>query len=171
MISNIGLHNEEVKMVNIMLTDLYLVFGGTPEMSSLTEQADGRRKSFSLFQVPNKTSLYGFACAFWNYTLNDWSTYGCFKENRSNGLLTCHCNHTTNFAALWVNSTSMVQSALILTHLGLNVTHDFIMMILFLFQSFRENYEYVALDRISIIGLSLSILGLVISIIHHTKEK
>ncbi|XP_076736642.1 adhesion G-protein coupled receptor G7-like [Maylandia zebra] len=38
--------------------------------------------------------------------------------------------------------------------------------------SYRENYEYAkALDVISIVGLSLSILGLVVTIIYHIKEK
>ncbi|XP_017164566.1 adhesion G-protein coupled receptor G7 [Poecilia reticulata] len=37
--------------------------------------------------------------------------------------------------------------------------------------SFRENYEYAeALGVLSIVGLSFSILGLVITIIHHLKE-
>ena len=41
-----------------------------------------------------------------------------------------------------------------------------------MFQSFREKYEYAeALDVISIVGLSFSILGLVITTIHHVKEK
>lgn len=44
-------------------------------------------------------------------------------------------------------------------------------LVLFLFQSFRQDYKYVTLDWISKIGLSFSILGLVISIIHHMKEK
>lgn len=40
-----------------------------------------------------------------------------------------------------------------------------------MFQSFREKYEYAeALDTISIVGLSFSILGLVVTIIHHIKE-
>ncbi|KAM9349992.1 adhesion G-protein coupled receptor G7-like [Symphorus nematophorus] len=83
-------------------------------------------------------SLYDFACVFWNYSLDEWSTDGCSKGNTSDGLVTCFCNHTTNFAALWV---------------------------------FREKYEYAeALDWISIIGLSVSILGLVLTIIHHIKE-
>ncbi|KAL3999939.1 fanconi anemia core complex subunit protein [Sarotherodon galilaeus] len=38
--------------------------------------------------------------------------------------------------------------------------------------SYRENYEYAeALGVISIVGLSLSILGLVVTIIYHIKEK
>lgn len=55
-----------------------------------------------LFQMINGTSLYEFACVFWNYELNDWSTDGCSKGNTSDGFLRCFCNHTTNFAALWV---------------------------------------------------------------------
>ncbi|KAK2917241.1 hypothetical protein Q8A73_003987 [Channa argus] len=89
--------------------------------------------------VMNGTSLYDFACVFWNYSLEDWSTVGCSKGNASDGVLRCFCNHTTNFAALW---------------------------------SFRENYEYAeALGVISIIGLSISIVCLVVTIIYHIKEK
>ncbi|XP_078021840.1 adhesion G-protein coupled receptor G7 isoform X2 [Epinephelus lanceolatus] len=88
--------------------------------------------------VMDGTSLFDFACVFWDYSLEDWSTAGCSKGNASDGLLRCFCNHTTNFAALW---------------------------------SFRENYEYAeALNIISIVGLSLSILGLVVTIIHHLKD-
>lgn len=54
------------------------------------------------FQMINGTSLYEFACVFWDYELNDWSTDGCSKGNTSDGFLRCFCNHTTNFAALWV---------------------------------------------------------------------
>ncbi|XP_070968260.1 adhesion G-protein coupled receptor G7-like [Oncorhynchus clarkii lewisi] len=49
--------------------------------------------------VPN-TSLYDFACVSWNYTLKDWSTFGCSKVNHSEDGLQCFCNHTTNFAVL-----------------------------------------------------------------------
>ncbi|CDQ80662.1 unnamed protein product [Oncorhynchus mykiss] len=48
---------------------------------------------------PN-TSLYDFACVWWNYTLKDWSTFGCSKVNHSEDGLRCFCNHTTNFAVL-----------------------------------------------------------------------
>lgn len=45
-------------------------------------------------------------------------------------------------------------------------------LILFLFQSFRENYDYPeALDYISILGLSISALGLVVTIVHHIRER
>ncbi|XP_028998935.1 mucin-2 [Betta splendens] len=84
------------------------------------------------------TSLYDFACVFWDFSLQDWSTAGCYKANTSYGELRCFCNHTTNFAALW---------------------------------SFRQNHEYAeALGIISIVGLSISIVGLVITIIHHINE-
>uniref|UniRef100_A0A8C8LV74 Uncharacterized protein n=1 Tax=Oncorhynchus tshawytscha TaxID=74940 RepID=A0A8C8LV74_ONCTS len=49
--------------------------------------------------VPN-ASLYDFACVSWNYTLKDWSTFGCYKVNHSEDGLQCFCNHTTNFAVL-----------------------------------------------------------------------
>lgn len=59
-----------------------------------------------LSQMLNGTLLYDFACVFWNYDVSDWSTDGCSKGNASDGLLRCFCNHTTNFAALWVNLTT-----------------------------------------------------------------
>ncbi|XP_072235399.1 adhesion G-protein coupled receptor G7 [Leuresthes tenuis] len=82
--------------------------------------------------------LHDFSCVFWNYSLQDWSTDGCSKRDASDGVLSCLCNHTTNFAALW---------------------------------SFREKHEYAeALGTLSITGLSFSILGLVVTLIHHVKE-
>ncbi|XP_045553926.1 adhesion G-protein coupled receptor G7 isoform X2 [Salmo salar] len=48
----------------------------------------------------HNASLYDFACVSWNYTLKDWSTYGCSKVNHSEDGLRCFCNHTTNFAVL-----------------------------------------------------------------------
>lgn len=39
-------------------------------------------------------------------------------------------------------------------------------------QSFREKYEYAkALDWISIIGLCFSVVGLVVTIVHHLEYK
>lgn len=44
--------------------------------------------------------------------------------------------------------------------------------LLLLFQTFRENYEYAqALGWISIVGLSFSVLGLVVAILYHVEEK
>ncbi|XP_071383555.1 adhesion G-protein coupled receptor G7 [Centroberyx affinis] len=88
--------------------------------------------------ITAKTKLYDYACVFWDYSLGDWSTQGCTKDNASEGVLRCFCNHTTNFAAL---------------------------------MSFREHHEYAeALNYISIIGLSFSIIGLIITIIHRIRE-
>ncbi|XP_040888717.1 adhesion G-protein coupled receptor G7 [Toxotes jaculatrix] len=87
----------------------------------------------------DRTSLHDFACVFWNYSVEDWSTAGCSKGNASDGVMRCFCNHTTNFAALW---------------------------------SYRATYEYAhALDLISIVGLSLSIVGFAVTIIHHIIDR
>ncbi|XP_064826076.1 adhesion G-protein coupled receptor G7-like [Oncorhynchus masou masou] len=81
--------------------------------------------------VPN-TSLYDFACVWWNYTLKDWSTFGCYKVNHSEDGLQCCCNHTTNFAVL---------------------------------MSFRRDFKYAeALNWITILGCSMSIIGLSLTI-------
>eukprot|EP00063_Salmo_salar_P064476 XP_014039311.1 PREDICTED: adhesion G-protein coupled receptor G7-like [Salmo salar] len=81
--------------------------------------------------VPN-ASLYDFACVSWNYTLKDWSTYGCSKVNHSEDSLQCFCNHTTNFAVLML---------------------------------FRRDFKYAeALNWITILGCSMSIIGLSLTI-------
>uniref|UniRef100_A0A8C7NZS0 Adhesion G-protein coupled receptor G7-like n=1 Tax=Oncorhynchus mykiss TaxID=8022 RepID=A0A8C7NZS0_ONCMY len=81
--------------------------------------------------VPN-TSLHDFACVSWNYTLKDWSTFGCSKVNHSEDGLQCFCNHTTNFAVL---------------------------------MSFRRDFKYAeALNWITILGCSMSIIGLSLTI-------
>lgn len=123
------------------------------------------------FQMINGTSLYEFACVFWNYELNDWSTDGCSKGNSSDGFLRCFCNHTTNFAALWVMINFRAASHIIKGFLNQEKWHGD-SLIIFLLQSFRENYEYAkALDWISIIGLCVSMMGLVVTIVHHLKYK
>ena len=53
--------------------------------------------------VSNKV-LHDFACVFWDYSLNDWSTKGCSKVSLPTGSLQCRCNHTTNFAVLMVST-------------------------------------------------------------------
>ncbi|KAJ8346297.1 hypothetical protein SKAU_G00304900 [Synaphobranchus kaupii] len=79
--------------------------------------------------------LQDFACVFWDYDVQDWSTEGCTKQSRSPGSLGCTCNHTTNFAVL---------------------------------MSFRDNYSYAEeLNWISIIGCSLSIAGVSLTIMFY----
>ncbi|KAL1022093.1 hypothetical protein UPYG_G00022110 [Umbra pygmaea] len=78
-------------------------------------------------------SLYDFACVSWDYTLDDWSTYGCSKVNNSEDTLQCFCNHTTNFAVLMV---------------------------------YRRDFTYAeAHNWITILGCSMSIIGLSLTII------
>ncbi|XP_065279654.1 adhesion G-protein coupled receptor G7 [Emys orbicularis] len=43
--------------------------------------------------------LHNYACVFWDYSANDWSTTGCTKEGNKTELR-CRCNHTTSFAVL-----------------------------------------------------------------------
>ncbi|XP_036420956.1 adhesion G-protein coupled receptor G7 [Colossoma macropomum] len=51
-------------------------------------------------------SIQDIACVFWDYNRTDWSTEGCnkvtksFSSSDSFAVLTCSCNHTTNFAML-----------------------------------------------------------------------
>ena len=53
-------------------------------------------------------------CVFWDFKLKsghgDWSGDGCNYRGSSNGLVTCHCNHITNFAMLMVLNITMLVS-------------------------------------------------------------
>ena len=46
------------------------------------------------------------ACVFWEFLANngvgDWSQTGCTHIGFSQGIVTCHCSHLTNFAILMV---------------------------------------------------------------------
>ncbi|XP_010840259.1 PREDICTED: probable G-protein coupled receptor 128 [Bison bison bison] len=44
--------------------------------------------------------LHSYACVYWNFSMKDWDTHGCHKQEGTDGFLHCHCNHTTNFAVL-----------------------------------------------------------------------
>ncbi|XP_046887500.1 adhesion G-protein coupled receptor G7-like [Hypomesus transpacificus] len=93
---------------------------------------------FKPVNVPT-TTLYDFACVFWNYNKSEWSTEGCSKVNVSSEALRCVCNHTTNFAAL---------------------------------MSYRVEYVYSeALDWITYLGCSMSVVGLVITIVFYVMTR
>ncbi|XP_072526968.1 adhesion G-protein coupled receptor G7 [Salminus brasiliensis] len=89
-------------------------------------------------QNVSDVTLHDFACVFWDYNQEDWSTKGCIKVLKpsaglNSSVLTCSCNHATNFAVL---------------------------------MSFSPNYKYSpALDAISITGCALSIAGLVLTLL------
>lgn len=44
--------------------------------------------------------LHSYACVYWNFSMKDWDTSGCYKERSNDGFLHCRCTHTTNFAVL-----------------------------------------------------------------------
>lgn len=50
--------------------------------------------------IERKKEFYSFACVYWNFIKKDWDTDGCFNGGYRDGVLYCHCNHTTNFAVL-----------------------------------------------------------------------
>ena len=41
-------------------------------------------------------------CASWDFTLQDWITDGCITIVEEDGIVTCNCDHLTNFAILVV---------------------------------------------------------------------
>ncbi|KAM8770508.1 adhesion G-protein coupled receptor G7 [Rhynchonycteris naso] len=77
----------------------------TQKVISGATDNDGGDQSASVEMAFRKQSIEGFnfhsfACVYWNFSVNDWATNGCFADERSDGFLLCHCNHTTNFAVL-----------------------------------------------------------------------
>ncbi|XP_069101076.1 uncharacterized protein [Argopecten irradians] len=83
-------------------------------------------------------------CAFWDFELNNklggWSTAGCVYNGQANGRDICLCDHLTNFAVL-IDFYGQAEPV--------DPDHDF------------------SLSIISLIGLSLSILGLSLTIISY----
>ncbi|XP_048868723.1 adhesion G-protein coupled receptor G7 isoform X2 [Brienomyrus brachyistius] len=108
---------------------------------SISSDTVGLRKTVPefvelLYQPPpiRNATLYDFACVFWDYSLGDWSTEGCFKSNRlsetdlARGMVGCVCNHTTSFSMLL---------------------------------SFRKDVKYSkAMDIITFVGCFLSVIAL-----------
>ena len=43
-------------------------------------------------------------CVSWDFTLRAWITEGCTTITGEDGIVTCDCNHLTNFAVLVVNN-------------------------------------------------------------------
>ncbi|KAL9989371.1 hypothetical protein ACROYT_G003913 [Oculina patagonica] len=90
-----------------------------------------------------QTDKGSVVCVYWDYSLNSkgggWSTDGCRLASRKNGTVTCECNHLTNFAVL------MDRSGISTDHAG----------------------HRKALEFITIIGCSLSLLGLLVTLILH----
>ena len=41
-------------------------------------------------------------CVSWDFTLQDWVSDGCNTTIGEGGVITCTCNHLTNFAVLVV---------------------------------------------------------------------
>lgn len=47
-------------------------------------------------------------CVSWNFTLQNWTTEGCTRTSSQGGVVTCSCNHLTNFAILVVSWKSVI---------------------------------------------------------------
>ena len=49
-------------------------------------------------------------CVFWDFSRNDWNREGCTIAEAvgADGIVTCQCNHLTNFAVLVVSVTLII---------------------------------------------------------------
>ncbi len=54
----------------------------------------------------NESDLNSIRCVSWDFELEDgvgdWSSEGCEYKEFQNNIVTCDCNHATNFAVLMV---------------------------------------------------------------------
>ena len=111
----------------------------------------------------NLSETIEYKCAFWNTSSNDWETFGC-RHYLLEDKHFCSCNHTTNFVLLIVKALKFIQ---LLYYSILN------------FKNFLNNPIYPsdcswcddALRYVSIIGSTLSILFLFLSIIEFAKTE
>ncbi|XP_066923598.1 adhesion G-protein coupled receptor G2-like [Clytia hemisphaerica] len=61
-------------------------------------------------------------CCFWNFTTDTWSNYGCHKVDRPSNrddVITCRCNHLTNFAVLLDVEQGVVYNPLALQYVSI----------------------------------------------------
>ncbi|XP_072294165.1 adhesion G protein-coupled receptor D2-like [Eucyclogobius newberryi] len=77
---------------------------------------------YTLLTSHKSKSAQQSVCAFWNFSLtqmNSWSSDGCSVVSADAGVVTCRCNHTTNFAVLmnYLESEWSPEEELILTKL------------------------------------------------------
>ncbi|XP_062611810.1 adhesion G-protein coupled receptor G4-like, partial [Saccostrea cucullata] len=100
----------------------------------------GGRFVTSVYKPDNDTA--DSVCGFWNHSFYDtsggWSTKGCQRIGEKNGRIVCQCDHLTNFAIL----------------LDVKGQSDVI-----------DSGNTLALSVITVIGLSLSILGLGLTVL------
>ncbi|XP_065115854.1 adhesion G-protein coupled receptor G7-like [Paramisgurnus dabryanus] len=111
--------------------------------------SDAMEVQFSVTPSDDPTmSLEDFACVFWSYSENDWSTEGCTKTKSFSGHAQCSCTpdqHEENF----------------------NLNKNFAVLM-----SFNINYQYSeTLNWISIAGCSLSILGLAVTAVYQIATR
>lgn len=61
-------------------------------------------------ETKNTNEAEDYFCGFWNEAESYWSDEGCSLSSINNELVTCHCNHLTNFATLFVSGIHFQQS-------------------------------------------------------------
>ena len=100
-------------------------------------------------------------CVSWDFTVQDWTPRGCTTLVGEDGIVTCICNHLTNFAVLVV-----MFHALIFMYVQLNDVYDFQHQdICFRERDCERSRVDQPLTYISYIGISVSIVCLVFTLL------
>ncbi len=118
-----------------------------------------------MLHIPQE-AVTNIRCASYDFSISDWTTDGC-DTTVEGGVITCTCDHLTNFGALVVSSFLLhslpllvagVQVTALFSHTGQDVcsrTGDCEL----------SDEEELTLEVISIIGVVLSLVGIVLTII------
>ncbi|XP_076822584.1 adhesion G-protein coupled receptor G2-like isoform X2 [Clavelina lepadiformis] len=76
------------------------------------------------FPIKESSAIFGSSvCAFWVEDGSYWSSEGCTKLSSSEQMLSCECNHLTNFASLFAYGNLTHDKGLdILTYIGCSIS-------------------------------------------------
>ena len=88
------------------------------------------------------------SCAFWDFTIQSWSTEGCkvSTEDSKDDATVCHCDHLTNFAVIFDFTGDAIVDYLwlnIVTYIVLSIS----IILLIVTQIVAHNYQRLVLTR------------------------
>ena len=105
-------------------------------------------------------------CVTWDFNLQAWTPRGCTTSIGKSGVITCSCNHLTNFAVLVVyNDTYTIP-----TVRGI-IVHIIIQDICLRQENCQQSNVHPFLTVVSYIGIPTSIVCLIVTIITLTSFK
>ncbi|XP_065192187.1 uncharacterized protein LOC135823264 [Sycon ciliatum] len=97
------------------------ILGASVNGQNVTRSRNGETLVRANFSVNMGTST-GARCAFYNVTLRRWRTEGCRTVMPTPGVVTCDCDHLTNFAILLTEDAPSQEDITIVTYVGCGIS-------------------------------------------------